>query len=843
MIIFIQPPTDPGLISGGYRYNGEIGRRLESTGRGELADVSIEELAAAVPDCARAQTDAAIVFDSLYISLMAPPTWLEDCKSRTQVLLHYLPSLNPLLDASKRESMEARERDWIAAVGGVITTSSYLAVIVKDRFAVDASVAMPGVSGCFRNQSVETSKQANASVISVGPVTREKGQLVIAQAMAASAELNPNLAHRLILVGDDCADAQYTEEVRRAAVGVEVVFTGCLSSEGVAQQMSAASIFVSASVFESYGMSIAEAAATGIPIVSYRVGEVAAWIQEGINGHLLEAGNDQSLIDLISNLFNDSGRLQRLLDHERKLFFPSWEFTFKRFLRSCRIASGTPSELTEGPTFYSACDLPTRFGNYAVKVYRLDDGEEAIVISMGDLSSGGAPFVRVHSECFTGEILHSLKCDCRLQLEVAMQAIAERKRGAVVYQRQEGRGIGLGNKILAYAEQQKGADTVEANERLGFPADMREFRAAAEILKLEGVESVQLNTNNPDKVTSLEAHGVRVERVVPSRTLTNPHNVEYLQTKFQSMGHASLETSLRAQGTDANSGSANGAVAERMTRHGGIPGTSRPAALANLKPNETLLIVDLDGVIKLDSGISKEAVALIEQLRSVGYTVRFLTNDGINSRRTRCEESKRDGFVMNLEDVYTASYLTARYLSEHCSGAILPLFGSPAMEEFSDFEINTTSPRAVVVGDYFPHYDYEELKTAYSALQKGAELIAMHRKRSWPTDGKRVIDIGFWVAGLEYCAGKPATVIGKPAAFAYELVMADTGFGASQTVMISDEDDPDLQGAAELGLHTICFQGISPGATASAETYRDLAMLLGLNRIDDSGCREVGVQS
>jgi len=144
---------------------------------------------------------------------------------------------------------------------------------------------------------------------------------------------------------------------------------------------------------------------------------------------------------------------------------------------------------------------------------------------------------RVHSECFTGEVLHSLKCDCREQLDQALARIAAAPRGVVVYLRQEGRGIGLGNKIRAYALQQEGADTVDANVRLGFPVDSRRYHVAAEIFDQLGVESIALMTNNPAKVDALRADGVKVAHRVPMSINPNDHNREYLRTKNRRMGH------------------------------------------------------------------------------------------------------------------------------------------------------------------------------------------------------------------------------------------------------------------------------------------------------------------
>jgi GTP cyclohydrolase II/3,4-dihydroxy 2-butanone 4-phosphate synthase/GTP cyclohydrolase II len=145
--------------------------------------------------------------------------------------------------------------------------------------------------------------------------------------------------------------------------------------------------------------------------------------------------------------------------------------------------------------------------------------------------------VRVHSECLTSEVLGSLKCDCRAQLERAMDFIAQQGCGAVIYLRQEGRGIGLGNKIKAYALQQKGRDTYDANRELGFPDDLRHYDVAAEMLRSLGVRSVDLITNNPLKIAGLVEHGVPVRRRIPSQTEHNPHNVDYLRTKRERSGH------------------------------------------------------------------------------------------------------------------------------------------------------------------------------------------------------------------------------------------------------------------------------------------------------------------
>jgi len=156
---------------------------------------------------------------------------------------------------------------------------------------------------------------------------------------------------------------------------------------------------------------------------------------------------------------------------------------------------------------------------------------------VGDVAGAEGVPVRVHSECLTSEVFGSLKCDCRQQFDRAMDFVAQAGRGIVLYLRQEGRGIGLGNKIKAYALQAKGADTYEANRQLGFADDLRSYDVAAEMLRILDVRSVDLITNNPLKIAGLVDEGIPVRRRIPSRTAHNPHNVDYLRTKRERTGH------------------------------------------------------------------------------------------------------------------------------------------------------------------------------------------------------------------------------------------------------------------------------------------------------------------
>ena len=187
---------------------------------------------------------------------------------------------------------------------------------------------------------------------------------------------------------------------------------------------------------------------------------------------------------------------------------------------------------------FSEADLPTTRGTFRVIVFRdRRNGREHLAMVMGEVAGHEGVPVRLHSECLTSEVFGSLKCDCRDQLERALDLVAQTGRGVVVYLRQEGRGIGLGNKIKAYALQNAGADTYEANRQLGFADDLRKYDAAAEILRSLEVVSVDLITNNPLKIAGLVEEGMPVRRRIPSRTLQNPHNVDYLRTKRERSGH------------------------------------------------------------------------------------------------------------------------------------------------------------------------------------------------------------------------------------------------------------------------------------------------------------------
>ncbi|MBU2707456.1 GTP cyclohydrolase II [Zooshikella marina] len=189
-------------------------------------------------------------------------------------------------------------------------------------------------------------------------------------------------------------------------------------------------------------------------------------------------------------------------------------------------------------SFVAASQLPTPFGIFTLHGFADEHtGKEHVALSMGDISSEKPVLMRVHSECLTGDALFSLRCDCGAQLQTALQTIAENGRGLLLYLRQEGRGIGLLNKIKAYELQDGGADTVEANERLGFAADLRKYDMCKAMLSHLGVSQVRLLTNNPRKVQALEQQGVEVVERIPLQTGQNPHNERYLAVKAGKLGH------------------------------------------------------------------------------------------------------------------------------------------------------------------------------------------------------------------------------------------------------------------------------------------------------------------
>ena len=191
-------------------------------------------------------------------------------------------------------------------------------------------------------------------------------------------------------------------------------------------------------------------------------------------------------------------------------------------------------------TKVAEADFPTQFGHFRIYGFEgqaAERIEEAVALSMGRLAGQPPPLVRIHSQCLTGDVFHSLRCDCRAQLEIALESVAQEGRGLLIYEHQEGRGIGLLNKLRAYELQDHGADTVEANERLGFEPDLRSYELPAAIIRYFGLRSVRLVSNNPEKVRAVEGAGVDVAERVPCLAAVLDTREAYLRAKKEKMGH------------------------------------------------------------------------------------------------------------------------------------------------------------------------------------------------------------------------------------------------------------------------------------------------------------------
>jgi GTP cyclohydrolase II len=204
------------------------------------------------------------------------------------------------------------------------------------------------------------------------------------------------------------------------------------------------------------------------------------------------------------------------------------------------MSSNQPSaaNTNQALEYVESCQLPTTWANFQMHAFfEPATGKEHIALTLGDVADGQPVLARIHSECLTGDALFSKRCDCGPQLELALQKIAEEGRGALLYLRQEGRGIGLLNKVRAYHLQDQGADTVEANQRLGFAADLRNYSLCEPMLKHLGIQSLRLMTNNPRKIAAMEGLKVTIAEHVSLITGRNPHNDRYLNTKAEKLGH------------------------------------------------------------------------------------------------------------------------------------------------------------------------------------------------------------------------------------------------------------------------------------------------------------------
>jgi 3,4-dihydroxy 2-butanone 4-phosphate synthase/GTP cyclohydrolase II len=274
-------------------------------------------------------------------------------------------------------------------------------------------------------------------------------------------------------------------------------------------------------------------------------------------GVLVRAGHTEAIVDLarlaglypagvICEVMNEDGTMARLPQLEKV----AKEYKLKIVSITDLITYRRRHEKLV--TKVAQANLPTKYGQFTAIAYKSTiDPDQHVALVKGDLSSDEPVLVRVHSECLTGDVFGSLRCDCGEQIEMALNTIAEEGKGVLLYMRQEGRGIGLHNKIAAYALQDKGLDTVEANETLGFPADLRDYGIGAQILVDLGLKNIKLLTNNPKKVVGLEGYGLHVVETVPLRVDPNPLNLRYLETKQQKLGHILNLSSLDENNKDS----------------------------------------------------------------------------------------------------------------------------------------------------------------------------------------------------------------------------------------------------------------------------------------------------
>ena len=396
--------------------------------------------------------------------------------------------------------------------------------------------------------SLETARErlrAGGMIVLVDDEHREnEGDLVAAAEMVTAETVNFMATHGrgwicLALDGEACRRLDLAPMVAENTARFGTAFTVTIEArEGVTTGISAAD--------RAHTMRIAASAdARASDLV--RPGHVQP-IRARPGGVLARAGQTEGSVDLcrlaelrpagvICEIMNPDGAMARLPDLEK--------FCALHDLPLCSVAQIIEHRRrTEKLIGHAAtARMPTRFGEFLLHAYRAEIGDEShYALATPDLLPGGpgveeAVLARVHSECLTGDVFHSLRCDCGEQLQSAIEAVAREGRGVVVYMRQEGRGIGLDNKLRAYALQEKGLDTVEANERLGFAADLRDYGLGAQILADLGLRRLRLMTNNPRKLAGLSGHGLEIVERVSIAMPARDQNRAYLDAKRDKMGH------------------------------------------------------------------------------------------------------------------------------------------------------------------------------------------------------------------------------------------------------------------------------------------------------------------
>ena len=398
-----------------------------------------------------------------------------------------------------------------------------------------------GVPSCDSIESAIADLRKGRMVIVVDDADREnEGDLVMAGEKATAASINfmARFGRGLICVP--------TTEERLQQLGVEVMVARNQDSFRTDFQVS-----VDAAAGVTTGISAADRARTiqvmcdptATPADLRKPGHVFP-LRAKPGGVLRRAGHTEAAVDLarlagfrpvgvICEIMNDDGTMARLPQLRT--------FARKHRLKLCTIADliqhrRTREKLVER---VESIDMPTDHGDFRLHLYRSQaDGEHHLALVKGDPAGKKGVLVRVHSECLTGDVFGSRRCDCGPQLQAAMQRISDEGCGVILYMRQEGRGIGLAPKIKAYKLQEQGLDTVDANLRLGFGMDLRDYGIGAQMLVDLGLRSIRLLTNNPKKVVGLQGYGLEIVGQLPIRVRPNPHNERYLKTKRDRMGHA-----------------------------------------------------------------------------------------------------------------------------------------------------------------------------------------------------------------------------------------------------------------------------------------------------------------
>ncbi len=382
--------------------------------------------------------------------------------------------------------------------------------------------------------------RAGKMVIVTDDADREnEGDLVMAAAKATPAAVN-----FMARFGRGLVCAPITEE-RAAQLGLQRMV-----AHNREMYQTDFTVSVDAAVRISTGISATDRAATirvlanpkSVPADLVQPGHVFP-LQARLGGVLRRAGHTEASVDLarlagqdpsavICEILNDNGSMARLPDLIR--------FRKKHGLKICTIQDLIAYRRKSEKLIVreETIQMPTDYGDFDLHLYRSEiDGQNHLALVKGRIDGDKPTLVRVHSECLTGDVFGSRRCDCGSQLQTALEQIEKAGHGVLVYMRQEGRGIGLSAKIHAYKLQEEGLDTVEANEKLGFAPDLRDYGLGAQILSDLGVRKIRLMTNNPRKVVGLEGYNLEIVEQVPIRSASNPHNAKYLATKKKKLGH------------------------------------------------------------------------------------------------------------------------------------------------------------------------------------------------------------------------------------------------------------------------------------------------------------------